>query len=340
MLIDIHAHVIPTAFPPAAGRAGADRWPRIEPADVPEARVLVSGPMRFTARDVFYDAHRRLEAMDASGVDAEVLSPMPPLLNYALPAEDGLELAHCVNEFIARLREVAPDRFFGLGTVPLQDPDVAARELAAIKAMGLQGVEIGSNVEGRSLGEDRFLEFFQEAERLRMPIFVHALPVPLGDRMPRSAMPSFGVGTEAALAAVSIIYGGTAERCPDLQIAFSHGAGGFPLMLPRAQYFWGGTWNEEPPSPSRPQPPDRLPCSPSEYARHFYYDTLVFDRRALRYLIDMIGPERLLVGTDFPAMEREQPTGRTLRSMDLPSEVLEDITWRNCFRFLGLPLPR
>ncbi|HLH68196.1 MAG TPA: amidohydrolase family protein [Candidatus Dormibacteraeota bacterium] len=340
MLIDLHAHVIPTDLPPARGRASGDRWPRIEPAETGGARVLVSGPMRFTARDVFYDADRRLEAMERSGVDAEVLSPMPPLLNYALPAQDGLDLARCVNEFIARLREAAPDRFLGLGTVPLQDPDLAARELAVIKGMGLHGVEIGSNVEGRSLGEDRFLGFFQEAERLGVPIFVHALPAPLGDRMPRSAVPSFGVGTEAALAAVSIIYGGVAERCPGLRLALSHGAGGFPLMLPRAQYFWGGTWNEEPPSADRPQVPDRLPRSPSEYARRFYYDTLVFDRRALRYLLDLIGPERLLVGTDFPAMERERPAGRTLRSMDLPGEVLEDITWNNCFRFLGLPPPR
>ncbi|HZV49463.1 MAG TPA: amidohydrolase family protein [Candidatus Dormibacteraeota bacterium] len=339
MLVDLHAHVIPDGFPPATGRP-ADRWPRLEPADTPEARVLVSGAMRFTARSVFYDASRRLEAMERSGVDAEVLSPMPPLLNYGLPARDGLDLARCVNEFIARLRDTAPDRFLGLGTVPLQDPDLAARELAAIKELGLQGVEIGSNVEGRSLGEERFLGFFQEAERLGVPIFVHALPVPLGDRMPRSAMPSFGVGTEAALAAVSIVHGGTAERCPGLRIAFSHGAGGFPLVLPRAQYFWGGTWNEEPPLPDRPRPPDHLPRSPSEYARRFYYDSLVFDRRAIRYLIDLLGPDRLLVGTDFPAMEREQPAGRTLRSMGLPGDVLEDITWRNCFRFLGLPLPR
>ena len=85
------------------------------------------------------------------------------------------------------------------------------------------------------------------------------------------------------------------------------------------------------------QPGARLPRSPAEYARRFYYDTLVFDRRALRYLVDMIGPGQLLVGTDFPAMPREQPAGRTLRSLGLPEDVVEDITWRNCFRFLGVP---
>ena len=119
--------------------------------------------------------------------------------------------------------------------------------------------------------------------------------------------------------------------------AFSHGAGGFPLMLTRAEWFHTGAWNEEPPSGPPPGPPGakRLPRTPTEYARRFYYDTLVFDRRALRYLVDMIGPDQLLIGTDFPAMPREQPAGRTLRSLGLPDDQVEAITWHNCFRFLG-----
>ena len=215
----------------------------------------------------------------------------------------------------------------------MQDPDLAAAELSQVRALGLHGVEIGSNVCGASLGEDRFLGFFQEAERLGVPVFVHALDVTFGDRLPRAAMAGFGFAAEIALAAASLVSSGTAERCPDLRLAFSHGAGGFPLMLTRAQWFWGGTWDEAPPAEARERP------SPSEYARRFYYDTLVFDRRALRYLVDMIGPGRLLVGTDFPVMPREQPAGRTLRSMALPADVVEDVMWNNCFRFLGLPAP-
>ncbi len=107
----------------------------------------------------------------------------------------------------------------------------------------------------------------------------------------------------------------------------------------RAHYFWAGTWNGEPPTPERAGMPGRRPCSPVEYARRYWYDTCVFDRRALRYLIDMIGPDRLLVGTDFPAMPREDPAGKTLRSMGLPAPVLADITWDNCFRFLGVEPP-
>jgi len=339
MVIDMHAHVIPDGFPEARGGPDADSRPRLEPPDAAGARLLVSGRLRFRAAAVFFDAERRLAAMDENGVDAEVVSPMPPLLNTALAPDAGLALCRCVNEFVARLCEVDRSRFFGLGTVPLQDPDLAARELSELRQMGLHGVEIGSNVEGRSLGEERFLGFFQEAERLDVPVFVHALNPTFGARLPAGALGGFGFAAEVALAAASLVAGGTAERCPDLHLAFSHGAGGFPLMLTRAQYFWGGTWNEEPGPEPPPTGPARLPRSPAEYARRFYYDTLVFDRRALRYLVDMMGASQLLVGTDFPAMPREQPAGRTLRSLGLPPDALAAITWSNCFRFLGLPPP-
>jgi len=329
MLADLHAHVLPGSFPPAPD--GCDPWPSMSPAAEGDARVLVSGPLRFTARAVFFSAERRLEAMDASGVDAEVVSPMPPVLNYSLPALAGRDLCRWINEFIVSLCAVDPGRFFGLGTVPMQDPGLAAAELSAVAGLGLAGVEIASHVGGVSLGDDRYLEFFAEAERLGLPIFIHAMPA-ASERLPRAAAATFGVGVEGALAAAALITGGVAERHPSLRLAFSHGAGGFPLMLPRAQWFWGRTWNEEPSGATG--------VSPAELARRFYYDTLVFDRRAIRYLIDMIGPDKLFVGSDFPAMDREEPAGRTLLSMGLPDAVLADITWHNCFRFLGIDPPK
>ena len=352
MLIDMHAHVIPGQFPGTGAGCDTEGWPTMTPEGTGGARVLsVPGTgLRFTAASVFFDAQARLAAMDASGTDAEVVSPMPPLLNYGLPPKNGRDLGRWINEFVARLCEVDPSRFFGLGTVPLQDPDLAAEELSEIARTGLRGVEIGSNVGGASLGEDRFLGFFAEAQRLRMPVFVHALNPTMTGRLPAAALGTFGFATEIALAAAAIVTGGTADKCPGLRLAFSHGAGGFPLMLTRAQYFWGGTWNEEPAAPAAQRPgaqrpgargteTERPPYSPAEYARRFYYDTLVFDRRALRYLIDMIGPQRLLIGSDFPAMPREDPAGRTVRSMGLPQALLDDITWNNCFRFLGVEPP-
>ena len=329
MLVDAHAHLLPRDYPPDAPAC----FPQMEPVEESTDRFLVFGAMRFRARDVFFEAERRLEAQDAAGVDAEVLTPMPPLLRYDLPAADGLGLARHVNEATAQLCSAEPSRLIGLGMVPLQDPDAATAELAAIGDLGLAGVEIASNVLGVSIGDERFLPFFAAAATLGLAIFVHAMPAAT-DRLPPKAMGTYVVGLEGAMAAASLITGGIAAKCPELRIAFSHAAGGFPLMLPRAQYFWGGSWNEEPKVPERVVIPDDGPA-PIEFARRFYYDTLVFDRRALRFLVDYLGPDRLLVGSDFPAMPREDPAGRTLRSLDLPPDVLEDITWNNAFRWLG-----
>jgi aminocarboxymuconate-semialdehyde decarboxylase len=339
VLIDAHAHVIPGSFPAAPAGCDPAGWPAMEPAD-DSARVLVSGPMRFTARSAWFDAERRLAASAASGVDAEVVSPFPPLLNYRLTAGPGRDLARAVNEYIAGLCAASPGRFYGLGTVPLQDPDLAAGELADVAKAGLAGVEIASHVGGSSLADERFGGFFAEAERLGTAIFVHAMPAP-SDRLPGPATATFGVGVEGSLAAAAIITGGVAEKYPGLRLAFSHAAGGFPLMLTRAQWFWGRTWNEEPPGERGPEAaPWAAVTGPAELARRFYYDSLVFDRRAIRYLVDMLGADRLLVGSDFPAMPREEPAGRTLRGMGLPADALEDITWHNCFRFLGIDAPK
>lgn len=333
MLVDTHAHLLPRDYPADAPEC----FPRMEPIDGDTARTLAFGTVRFRAREVFFEAERRIEEMAASGVDVEVLTPMPPLLRHNLPLPDALSLARYVNEATAALCASAPSRLIGFGMVPMQDPQAAATELTAVREAGLYGVEIASNVNGVSIGDERFLPFFAEAERLGLPIFVHALPTAT-DRLPATAMGTYVVGLEGALAAASLIAGGTAAKCPNLRISFSHAAGGFPLMVPRANYFWGGTWNEEPPVKERAVTPDDGP-SPLEYARRFYYDSMVFDRRALRYIIDLLGHDRILVGSDFPAMPREEPAARTLRSLDLPPEALDDITWHNAYRFLGIDPP-
>jgi aminocarboxymuconate-semialdehyde decarboxylase len=330
VLVDAHAHLLPRDYPAGAPEC----FPRMEPVEGSTDRNLIFGPRPFRARAVFFEAERRIEAQDASGVDAEIISPMPPLLRYDLPAADALSLARYVNEFTAGLCAADPARLVGLGMVPLADPQASAAELASVAGLGLRGVEIASNVLGDPIGDEKFLPFFAEAERLGMAVFVHAMPT--GEsKLPMAARGTYMVGLEGASAAASLVTGGTAAKCPDLRICFSHGAGGYPLALPRAQYFWGGSWNEEPTVPERAIMHDDGP-SPFDYARRFYYDSLVFDRRAVRFLVDLLGAGRLVVGSDFPAMPREEPAGRTLRSLGLPPDQLEDITWNNAFRWLGI----
>jgi aminocarboxymuconate-semialdehyde decarboxylase len=335
MLVDMHAHVIPSALEPVG--SGDHRGPRIGPCEDPHARLLENDRgMKFKAIDAFYTGERRLEELDRSGVDAEVVSPMPPLLDYALTAPEALELTRRVNEFVVSLCEADRRRLHGMGMVPMQAPELATAELSRVRDLGLVAVEIASNVLGRALHGEEYAEFWSEAERLEMPVFIHAMPADFGERLPAGLIPiaAFAVGADALLACAGIITSGLAERHPRLRLAFSHGAGGFPMMLPRAMTFWGKTWNEEPPSSDTEGP------SPAELTRRFYYDGLVFDRRALRFLIDLVGHTQVLVGSDFPAMPREQPCARTLRMLDLAVDVLEDITWHNAFRWLGMEVPQ
>lgn len=328
MLIDAHSHFLPGRYPARQG------FPMMEPIEGSTDRLHVFGASSFRSKDVFFEAERRLEALDASKLDAEVISPMPALLRYDQPMAEARAVASYVNDFAAELCVASPERLIGLGLVPLQDPDAATGELAAIKDRGLAGVEISSDIAGAPIGDPRFLPFFQEVARLGLSVFVHAMPSGYTGPMPPAARPTYVVGVEGMGAAVSLILGGTAAAVPDLRISFSHAAGALAMMLPRAHYFWSGTWNEGAMDRERAFAPDDGP-SPFEYARRFYYDSLVFDRRTLRYLVDVLGADRLLVGSDFPTMPREEPSGRSLSEIGLSENEWRDVSWRNAMRWLG-----
>src|SRR5215211_4145879 len=204
MLIDMHAHVVPHDFPSSGDRASAQRWPSMDHFEAGQAKVMIAGENFRTVHSGNWDIERRLRDMEASGVDAEAISPMPELLSYWFTPEDGLAMCRHLNDFIADLCSKAPGRLYGLGTVPLQEPDLAARELGQIKSLGLHGIEIGSNVLGHSLGEERFSGFFQEAQDLGVPVFVHALHPTFMDRLPERLDNAIGFPTETGLTIASL----------------------------------------------------------------------------------------------------------------------------------------
>jgi aminocarboxymuconate-semialdehyde decarboxylase len=333
MLIDMHAHIIPEHFPPAATRASAGRWPSMDHFEPGQARVMISGQNFRTVHAGNWDVERRLADMDADSVNAQAISCLPELMSYWFTPDDGLEINRYVNDYILEMCHKAAGRFFGLAGVPLQDPELASKELAKIKAAGHAGVEIGSNVLGKSLGDERFMGFFQEAERLGLAVFVHALHPTFIDRIGEALANAIGFPTDTGLTIASLIQSGTADKVPNLRIAFSHGGGTFPFMLPRLHNGWGGSWDEA--APIRPTTGN----DPAAVARRFYYDTLVFDARPLRYLIEEIGASQLVIGTDYPYVTQERPAGKTLSTLNLPPATMEDITWNNCFRFLGKTAP-
>ena len=277
--IDIHTHIVPAEFPAYAGRHGGVQWPSMAVAhDCHHKNVMIDGKNFRTVTDECWDVERRAEAMARMGIARQVLSPMPELLSYWLPLDDAAPLIRHVNDTIAAMVARDPDKFIGLGGVPMQDPDVAARELERLMRDGFRGVELGSNVNGAALGDPRFEGFFAAAEELGAAVFVHALHPSGKERIvgPPGLMAFIGFPLETAYTIASLMTGGTLTRHPRLRLAFSHGGGAFASILPRLMHGWK----------SRPEIAERIGVSPYEHARRLYYDTLVYDARTLRHLID------------------------------------------------------
>jgi len=270
----------------------------------------------------------RIADMELLSIGLQCLSPMPELLSYWLPAADAQVLIRHVNDTIAGMVGRFPGRFVGLGGVPLQDLDLAIRELEYLRNdLRFPGVEVGSHVNGVSIGDPRFEPFFTAAEKMHAAIFVHALRPAGQDRIvgPASEQAVCFPG-DIGLAVASFITGGMAERHPELRIAFSHGGGVTPLLMPRLDRAWDIT----------PSLKELLPRKPYAYARRFFYDTIVFDPASLKHILQALGESQILVGSDYPfAMGDPDPVAFLQRS-HLELDVLHAVTRKNAERFLLL----
>jgi aminocarboxymuconate-semialdehyde decarboxylase len=279
--------------------------------------------------DGSWSVPRRIEQMSQMRVTRQVLSPMPELLSYWLPLADAKALIRYLNEQIAEMVEAAPERFVGLGGVPLQDVESAVTELEFLrKDLYFPGVEIASHVNGVSIGDPRFEPFFAAAEQLGAAIFVHALR-PAGQERIVGAFPEQAVcfPGDVALACASMITGGIASRHPKLRIAFSHGGGTMSILMPRLVHAWNNF----------PKAKESLQESPATIARRFYYDELVFEPKAIRFLVETFGETQIVVGTDYPFALGDWTPLKTLEKSGLAERVIAEITSANARRFLGLP---
>ncbi|MEI7926758.1 MAG: amidohydrolase family protein, partial [Chloroflexota bacterium] len=286
--IDMHTHFVPRDFPAYGGTEATCPWPSMAHAGS-SANVMINGTNYRTVPDTSWDGAKRIAEMDATGIRRHVVSPMPELLSYWMTPPDGAALIAHVNEEIAALCDAHPDRFSGIGGVPLQDIDLAIRALEDIRATGrLVGVELATHVSGVSIGDPRFEPFFAAAEHLDLPIFVHGLRPAGADRIiGRGLEQVVAFPGDVALAIASMITGGTLAKHPNLKMSFSHGGGAIAVLIARMEQGWitGG--------PMR----DLIPEPPSVYARRLYYDTLVYSAPVLRLVIDTFGIDRVMIGT-------------------------------------------
>jgi aminocarboxymuconate-semialdehyde decarboxylase len=326
--IDVHTHVVPAKLPDHVAEFGDIAWPSIRHSDGCHAKVIIQGKNYRDIENACWDVPRRTKEMAGMDVGMQVLSPMPELLSYWLPPRPGQVLTRHINETIAEMVRTAPERFLGLGMIPLQDMDLAIKELEYVmRGLGLSGVEIATNVNGMPLGHASLEPFFAAAESLGATIFVHPLR-PVGmDRLvgPASLEQVVAFPCETALAAASAVTGGLMQRHPRLRIGFSHGGGAFGQVLPRLQHAWS----------SFAAVKAAVKEEPRLAARRMFYDTLVYDQTALRFLIDSFGLGQLMVGTDYPfAIMDRHPTQR-LAGLGLSDADHDQLLFGNARRFLG-----
>jgi len=267
--------------------------------------------------------------MDADGVDVQVVSPTPVFLCYDVPVEQAVEVARAANDAALAMCAGAPDRLLPMCQVPLPDPDAACAELSRCVDAGHVGVEIGNHVGDRDLDDAGVVTFLQHAASLGAPVFVHPWDLPSSVRLDRwMARWLTGMPAETHLSIVAMILGGVFDQVgPELRICFAHGGGSFPFWLGRLE----NAWHRRPDLVGVSQHP------PSAYLGRFSVDSVVFDERALRLLVDTLGVEQVMVGSDYPYPLGERPVGRVVREASfLDDAARQQIMVGNARKYLGL----
>ena len=324
--IDIHSHYVPKGWPELPGE-GPRPWLQVRSES--EAMMMV-GSSEFRRIDSSaWDAEVRLREMDLDGVDQQVVSPTPVLFAYDQGSDAAVSIARIFNDLALEIT-AASRRLVPFCQVPLQDTDAACAEVDRCIDNGHRGVEIGNHVGDRDLDDAGIVTFLQHCADRGMPVFVHPWDMPTGPRLDRwMAQWLAGMPAETHLSILAMILGGTFDRVSsDLRICFAHGGASFAFWLGRLE----NAWRE------RHDVIGTSAQTPSAYLDRFSVDSVVFDERALRLLVDTLGATQVMVGSDFPYPLGERPAGGVVRRASFLDEADRGLLLRgNAERFLALP---
>ncbi|RSN53195.1 MULTISPECIES: amidohydrolase family protein [Actinomadura] len=305
-VIDVHAHVFPR-LGRADGRVLADEgepWLRVHGDGT---GMMMSGDSEYRpVEEGLWDPARRLADMDAAGVDVQAVSSTPLMFGYGADPARAADWCDLVNDRILEYCAADPARLLPLCQVPLQDAELARRVAARAAAAGHRGVHIGNHVGDRNMDDPGIVEFLAHCADLGLPVLAHPWDMLGADRMRGHMLPWLsGMPAETQLSILGLMLSGAFERIPEtLRLCFCHGGGSFAFLLGRADNAWRRRDIVRADSP-RP---------PSEYTDRFHVDSAVFDPRALRLLVDVMGTDRVMLGTDYPFPLGEQDPGATIRA--------------------------
>ena len=329
MKIDIHTHILPENWPDLKEKYGYGGFVSLDHYKPCCAKMLIDGKFFREIQSNCWDPEVRMKECSHSKVDVQVLSTVPVMFSYWAKPEDTLDLSKYLNDHIAGIVNDYPDRFLGLGTLPMQSPDLAVKELErCMKDLKLSGIEIGSHVNEWNLDDEKLFPIYEAAEELGAAIFVHPWDMMGKEKMPKYWLPWLvGMPAETSLAICSMIFGGIFERLPNLKVAFAHGGGSFPATIGRIEHGFNVR-------------PDLVAIdnkvNPRNYLGKFYLDSLVHDPMMLDMIVKLIGAERVALGTDYPFPLGELSPGALIESMPYSHSVKERLMHGSALEWLGL----
>ena len=320
-MIDFHSHVIPETII-AAMRADPERYATRIEADAGK-RYLVRGKLRLELLPEFSVAEAKLEAMDRKGIEISVISPGPQVLFYNLKEEQGMEAARLVNDGIAVMVAKKPARLRGMATLPMQHPEAAVAEMERVaREHGFKGIELATAAPGGELADPKYRPVLRRAQELKMTIFAHPNTIGAGGRLDCYYLTNLiGNPLETTIMVANLMFSGALDELPRLKMLLAHGGGFAPYQVGR---FVHG-------HKVRPETRAHTASSAKELLKRFYFDTITHEPQALRYLIELVGAARIVVGTDSPFDMGDETPRATLSA--LTAEEVATLR-RNALRLL------
>jgi aminocarboxymuconate-semialdehyde decarboxylase len=327
MMIDIHAHFFPPVSREQAAKLNPETAPWLDIQGKNGQIMIKDKPFR-PVYDVLWDSEKRIEFLDEQGIDIQVMCATPVLFGYEEPIDKALPWNQMLNDIALEMCHKTPNRLKVMAQVPLQDIDAACEEVSRAVKNGHIGVQIGNHMGLKNLDDEGLITFLTHCANNNIPVFIHPWDMMCPERMPKwmlqwlVAMPA-----ETQLGALSLILSGAMERLPDtLKICFAHGGGSFPYLIGRVDNAWK----------HRDIVREDCPNLPSSYLQRFWVDAAVFDQAALTFLVDKMGSNRVMLGSDSPFPLGEQPVGHLVAESSLTEKTKQQILSENARHFFGL----